>query len=354
MLLQQTINIMKRPSSAVHTIDSNSKKSKTNSGTLPPLRTRQPGAILSLANPQDPEVFDSQLSRALCVALHAAGFNSVKNDAFESLHNVTAACEDALPNIGGPVLISGIDMRHFSCRIKQSMHTSRRQQPLPQDFAYALASYSLTPTSLSRELETQAPSKITQPPLFPRTRADSTAPVLSQDPSISRVLGGSVDKKNRPYVPAHLPTFPLPHAFKDTPVTAKRENDARTIRELATQEGVSAEQSLRKLVAARKFGRSARVASSRDRDDLGKDRGVQDDSAFKDALASVLEEDKGTGGMRREDENLFLDEAVENKGDEPENEGKEHVELDLDSGPLVNYDRRHWRQGAASDLFGVV
>ena len=238
-------------------------------------------------------------------------------------------------------------------RVKQSMQSSRRQQPLPQDFAHALASFDLKPASFTRDLQTKIPARVTQPPLLCRAPSTSTAPRSTYDPVLAKVLGGTSAKQRRRYVPAHFPNFPPLHTFRDTSIIAEREADARKIRELATEEGVSAEQSLRKLVAARKAGRSARSVTARGRGSGRALEGREEDAAFKDAMAAVLEEDKGKGGLRREDERLFLDGAVDNKGDEPEKEGKEDVELDLDSGPLVNYDRRHWRKGAANDVFGA-
>ena len=84
---------MKRPNSAIDVPEPIAKRIKTGPAKLPPLRTRQPGAILGLANPQDANLFDGQLSRALCVALHAVGFNGVKKDAFESLQGLTTECQ---------------------------------------------------------------------------------------------------------------------------------------------------------------------------------------------------------------------------------------------------------------------
>ena len=68
------------------------KRQKYGVAKLKATRHKQPGAILHQANPSNPEVLDNQLSRAICVALHSAGFNAVKKDAFESLRELVDSC----------------------------------------------------------------------------------------------------------------------------------------------------------------------------------------------------------------------------------------------------------------------
>lgn len=77
------------------------------------LKHKQPGALLPIENPQDPTVIDTQLDRALSIALHGAGFNAVKRDAFESLRGITHECE-SIP---------------FQALIKDKAHINRHNTP---------------------------------------------------------------------------------------------------------------------------------------------------------------------------------------------------------------------------------
>lgn len=128
----------------------------------------------------------------------------------------------------------------------------------------------------------------------------------------------------------------------------EREADARRIRERATHEGVLAEQALRKLVAARRPGRRAAGAGGGS-DPLKSDRvaiaEARNEEVFRDAMEAILKEDRGSGlpGMFREDQRLLLNGDQMDLSREAEN-------LDLGSAAVVNWDRAHWRKGAASRL----
>lgn len=337
------------------------KRQKHGVAKLNATRHKQPGAILHQANPSNPEVLDNQLSRALCIALHSAGFNAVKKDAFESLRALADSCVTRPSQITWiQRLIVITDMDRFAHCIKHCAQSNKRTQPLPQDFAVALAAFRHRPSLFSADLHTQFPYRVTQPLLYPSPPTASTANLWSQTDWITKALAPPSDQRSRRYVPKHFPILPPSHSYRDTPVVTKREDDGRKIRELATQEGVLAEQSLRRLVAAKKAGRNNRKPSPH----IGGDgrrtaatKGPREgagDAAFRDALAAVLEDSKGIGGIRRADKDLILDGPSEvDSRDQPEREGREDVELDLDSGPIVNSGRLYWRKGAG-DILGSV
>lgn len=56
------------------------------------IRHRQPGALELVENSQDASIFDRELSRAICVGLHCAGFNAVKSSALESFRGAVEEC----------------------------------------------------------------------------------------------------------------------------------------------------------------------------------------------------------------------------------------------------------------------
>lgn len=84
--------VMKRSLPSEQDDECSSKRQRTITVKKHHLKHKQPGALLPIANPQDPAVIDSQLDRALSIALYGAGFNAVKRDAFESLRGITHEC----------------------------------------------------------------------------------------------------------------------------------------------------------------------------------------------------------------------------------------------------------------------
>ena len=318
------------------------KRQPLNDGNALKARYREPGDLLLTANPQDPIVLQALIDRSLAVALHSAGFNAVKKDAFESMRNAMDSY-----------------FTHLTRRVALSMRSSRRIKPIPHDFQYALGSSNVSlnsllpdvkPAAQKRPPSIKAVRQTTQPPLFPRAPASSTACEFdfSAVAVLAAELGGTADKDHRQYIPKHFPPFPPPHTYKATAVpVSERESDARKIRERATQEGVLAERALRKLVKARKTG--SRPPSRIGGAAVGAI--PRDELFYLQAVQSVAQEDqeKGRESLQEEDEMLFLDEGEEHRKSE---EKKEAQVPDLGADAVVNYDRGHWRSGAR-DIFGV-
>ena len=151
------------------------------------------------------------------------------------------------------VLTVRSDMAHFLASVRQSMLASRRTQPIPHDFLYALTSHQLSLTSLLPHLDPPVEHSQTQsllqiaPQSFPDTRAEEAV--------IAKLLHEPIATATATVAPMPLPrTFPaLPswHTYKASPVFARRELDPKTIRERATEEGRRGEEALRRLVSRR-------------------------------------------------------------------------------------------------------
>lgn len=220
------------------------------------------------------------------------------------------------------------DMTHFCARIVHSMTTCRRRQPLPQDFINALAQFNLTPSSLEPDLHVPAPPAIFQTPVQPPPPEPPAPPSL--EPILRDELSGAAEKRLHHYVPSHFPSFPSQHAYKDTAIYVQRETDARKIREQATQEGMLAEQALRKLMRASKVGRRRPQWM----DDA---QAKKNEEVWQEALSAAAGVDRSKAGetQRELDERSF---GLDGAGDD------ELARLET-VGPVVNYDRAHWRMG---------
>src|SRR5450432_3857787 len=125
-------------------------------------------------------------------------------------------------------------MIRFLSYITESMLSSRRAQPTPLDFQYALRREGLTARLLSPHLKPPvSPSKI--PPPFtvsPQQKLDHKPITLL----VSEELSGDSEKRSKVYIPKQFPSFPSKHTFKATEVKPERETDPRKIREKATEE----------------------------------------------------------------------------------------------------------------------
>lgn len=227
-------------------------------------------------------------------------------------------------------------MLAFAGKVRKSMLSSRRTQPLPQDFISALAhdatrSSELLPHTTVRIPQTFALPLVLGPP-------PSEPPPPSLDLILGESLNGQNERAERRYIPKHFPSLPSRHTWQATPIYAARETDPRKQRELAMEEGVLAEQALRKLANARKsqpVHRSSQSGTSQMRTEEQKKK------VWEEALAAVLQEDANE--QRRHEERLVaeeeaMDELFEVKEQRP-------VEpKDIEMGMLVNYDRKNWRK----------
>lgn len=230
-------------------------------------------------------------------------------------------------------------MNNFLAHVRKSMHSSRRTEPDSHDWVHGLAASGLRGSgTLNQHFDTgDIPPSLLQPHFDPPAPAE--APPPSTESLLGPELSGRADKDSRSYIPKNFPPFPSKHTYKSTPVYTKRENDPRKIREKATEEGILAEQSLRKLMAAQKAGiqklnvgkkkRSARMKAS--------------DKLWEAAMADLLEDEKN---MEKEEElRQAREDEEDDEMDRPPRRRQPVPErkASLLEGVVVNYDQQFYR-----------
>jgi hypothetical protein len=206
------------------------------------------------------------------------------------------------------------------------MLSNRRAQPIPQDFIIALSELGIKPHELIPHVQSTLDPSIAQPPLTLRPSDEPTPPKL--DSILGPNLAGLAIRQK--YVPAHLPELPSRHTWQDTPLFTEREGDARKIRELATEEGVLAEQAMRKLMTS-----AVPTKSARGRQDSKKDQMIWEETM--EAIMQMDEEQR-----LREEEAEWDGDGMRNAA----NHSKSQDTSEYDSAMLVNYDKRYWRKAA--------
>ena len=137
-------------------------------------------------------------------------------------------------------------MAHFLTAVKQSMLSSRRTQPIAQDFLNALNKSQLTLRALVPHLDPPVDPLQSQVSLAIGSPDETDIPMQSQ--LIGTLLNDDHKNTTRAYIPHNLPSLPSYHTFRAQPVFTEREQDPRKIRENATEEGRLGEEALRRLV----------------------------------------------------------------------------------------------------------
>jgi transcription initiation factor TFIID subunit 8 len=205
---------------------------------------------------------------------------------------------------------------------------------------------------LEQHLDTgEIPPTLLQPHFQPPAPAEVPPP--DTDSLLGPELSGKADKEARAYIPKHFPPFPSKHTYKATPVFTKRENDPRKIREKATEEGILAEQSLRKLMAAQKAGIQQQNAGKRKRSRRMK----ESDKLWQDAMAGLVGDEKR--GEKEEEQRRAAEQADAEAAEEEDDwmalaqpQIRQPIptvdrNVNLEEGVHVNYDRRFWRKSAS-------
>lgn len=286
--------------------------------------------------PQDPVFAQSQLLRSISAALAIAGFDSVLPSALEAFR---ADVEEY--------------MLAFLADVKTSMHASRRTTALPIDFTYALSALSLTSGDLEPHTTLPFPPSLSAPLIAPPRPAEGPpqpyiAPMLGEELNTPAISGSEV--KESSYIPAHFPPLPSRHAYLQTSTFTSRESDARKIRERATEEGILAEQALRKLTGARVRGaergiRGAAVVKAKGREE-----------SWREALGDMLQEEGIGAAPAPQDsamaglgfgESMTSAFGMDGAGDAKGKDADPLEALVKGGGLSVNHDRGHWRRGAA-------
>ena len=236
-------------------------------------------------------------------------------------------------------------MSRLLAQVRKSMTSSRRTDTVAHDWVYALTTVGLRGSGvLDQHLDTgDIPPALLQPHFEPP--APQEAPPPDTNSLLGSKLSGKADKDTRPYIPSHFPAFPSKHTYKATPVFTNRENDPRKIREKATEEGILAEQSLRKLMAAQKAGIQKQNAGKRKRSKRMK----ESDKLWQEAMTDLLAEE-----MEREEEEdrrqARIDEDEDEEWEAPLDARIRPPRVDrnvtLEEGVHVNYAQRFWRKSA--------
>lgn len=293
--------------------------------------------------PQEPVFVQSQLLKSITAALTMAGFDSVKPTALEMFRGAAEECmlfEGATSKACTDV---NVDMLNFLHRVRTSMQSNRRTSPTALDFASALA---LVPNTSSASLlkpllREKIPESISSPSIPDPDPAPPAAP------DFSSLLQPLVTAQPPSYVPKHFPSLPPKHAWRHTSVYADREHDARKMRERATEEGMLAEQALRKLAAAAKSGA---VKAER-----MKENAISEGGRKTGVKAGRRQARRGQGAEQLYGQ-MLKDIAGAGAGDEDEgmdlgldgiNELREEgIDPGMPEGVVVNWDIAGWRRGA--------
>jgi hypothetical protein len=222
------------------------------------------------------------------------------------------------------------------------MLSSRRLQPIPQDFEYALNHHRITPDDLRPYLKSPpavAPIRPSLPSPPPEDEVKRKLPFLN-------ALRGEESETNRSYVPRHFPDFPSKHTYSSTPVFTERDNDPRKIRERAAEDGRHGEEALRKLASA----------------------------AYRDSPTGAIGRDKKLWGRRMESMETMFEKTVKGLAKKLQKDplaapglnatATPAMEIDIgpieadpkvrskawnqEMGPIVNCERDYWRRTTAA------
>lgn len=221
------------------------------------------------------------------------------------------------------------------------MLSSRRIQPIPQDFEHALTRYHLSPDDLLPYLKSPptvepTPTLLLSPP--PKEDAFKAIPFLGPQ------LSGEDDRARSAYIPKHFPEFPSKHTYRYTPVFTEREADPRKIRERATEDGRYGEEALRKLARAA-FQDNQLGSAGREKKLWGR-RMESMDSMFEKTVKAVAKKSQKnttlTGAAAPMEIDLGAGADVEMKP------SRSKLSLNIELPPIINCERDFWRRTTAS------
>ncbi|KAJ5106086.1 hypothetical protein NUU61_003433 [Penicillium alfredii] len=282
----------------------------------------QDPVILPASEPavQDDANIDHLMNRSIGQLLQHSGFHHAEPVALSSLRGAT---EEYLLRL--------------STYVRQSMLSSRRIQPIPQDFEYALKRCRLSTDDLRSCLES-FPHPAPVPTLPPSPPPDDDA--LRKLPFL-KSLSGEEERVNRPYIPKHFPSFPSKHTYSATAVFTERDSDPRKIRERAAEDGRHGEEALRKLASAA-FRDNQTASAGRDKKLWGRRMESMESMFEKTAkgLAKKLQKDPlATGAPASTAMEIDSGPLAE-----MDTKGRSKVSLNLELGPIVNCERDLWRR----------
>ena len=236
-------------------------------------------------------------------------------------------------------------MTTFLSKVRKSMASARRTDPIPHDWIYALAGSGLTGSSaLEPHLDTgEVPASFLQP-YFDPPQPPSPAP-----PDLEGLLGpelsGKTEKDSKAYIPKHFPPFPSQHTYKSTPVFAQRENDPRIIREKAAEEGIQSEKSLRKLMIEQKRGLQNRKGGKR----KVSQRIIENQAMLQKAMEETSKEDEERVEKARRQQLYHREQDLGDGWEDAEVvqvQTRPERRVNLEEGVHVNYEKKFYRKSA--------
>ncbi|GAB1739902.1 hypothetical protein NU219Hw_g4833t1 [Hortaea werneckii] len=280
----------------------------------------EPAPQGSVAPAHVPDFARDHLLKSLGAALAIAGFDGARPEALEMLREHAEEY-----------------MLRFGRYVRTSMQGTRKIKPTAQDFSMALSLMpnASTASLLKPHLDLPIPDSISCPPIPSPEPEDPAAPDLS------KLLQPLLPPQQASYIPKHFPALPPRHTWQQTPVYTEREKDSKKMREMMTQEGMMAEQALRKLATAAKTATSETLKAERKKSNALSGPGKVRDGpgaarkkrgrleAFADVLKDVSSEENG--------EDLAMEGTETRPGDD--------IDVGMPEGVVVNYDMNHWRHG---------
>ncbi|MCJ1358148.1 MAG: hypothetical protein MMC33_008146 [Icmadophila ericetorum] len=273
------------------------------------LHWKQPEPNYELSFCQDEEAIQQALSRSIGLALEAVGFEQADPLALESFRLLTEEYMD-----------------RFLANIRQSMLSCRRTLAVAQDYLYALHACQLSLRALLPHLDPPVPPSKSQVP-FSRDSGPEDKK-STHHAGIEPLLKQAADNPVKTFLPQHFPSFPSKHTYKSTAQFTHREEDARKLREQATEEGRMGEEALRRLVGTQASPSEGQHRSMpKPKRALKKER----EDKWKEAMEAVLSEGGTTNGVMHDPGGMEID--------EPQHQlRKEYL------GAMVNADMMHWRK----------
>ncbi|KAL4895315.1 transcription factor TFIID complex subunit 8 C-term-domain-containing protein [Aspergillus ambiguus] len=273
----------------------------------------------------DDTYVDHVMNRSIGLALRESGFDIADPAALESFRS---AAEEYLLK--------------FASYVRQSMLSSRRIQPIPQDFELALKRHRVRVDDLLPHVKPN-PTIEPVPTLLSDPPEDDSFKTL---PSLGPQLSGDDDRARSAYIPKHFPEFPSKHTYRHTPVFTEREQDPRRIRERATEDGRHGEEALRKLARAA-FKDNQMGSSNRDKKPWGR-RAESMDSMFEKTIKGLAKKMQKNITVPGPAAPVDIDSGAVTEPDVKPSRNK--VSLNIELPPIINCERDLWRRSAiASD-----
>lgn len=314
----------------------------------PPKRAKRPyHHVHHLQRPltlalREPAVTDGSLDQWMCRAIAAsfkdAGFDMAQPVALECVRQAAEECTFYAAVLTGLNVDFALDLLRLATHVRHSMLSSRRIQPIPQDFEHALKRQRLRVDDLYPYLTTSPraePLQTASPTLSPEDDLLRSLPFLGPH------LSGENDRADCRYIPKHLPQFPSRHTYRYTPVFTEREQDPRKIRERATEDGRQGEDALRRLARAA-FKDNQLGSTGQDKKAWIRKMETMD-SMFEKTVKGIA---KSTQKLPPPVSGIAMEIDSGNVADPEVKRSRSKAWVSVELPPIVNCERDFWRRSA--------